>query len=154
MTTEARSEARSWMAVVFVLAPAVGIGLLCWNSFIGPTVPDAVVRSVRGEGIRIVDVEEAYNTGSGDWTNTYLLIEVDGADPVARLESALTANGWTVNVTEGMLPSAYRAEAGLALLEFAVFQRDSGRAVPQVLRAFEREAVGQGHLFVAVLMPY
>jgi hypothetical protein len=136
-------------------AGLVGLGFLGCQALKGPTVPSAVVQSVRGDGIRIVDVEEASNTGSGEWTNTSLLIEVDGPDPVARLGSALAANGWTVygGATQGPVLSADRKEARLTLITFAELQNDR-LEVPKVLNAFERKGAGKGNLFVAVLMPY
>jgi hypothetical protein len=81
----------------------------------------------------------------------------DDDDPVGRLESALTTNGWTVHrgVAGSLVLSADRTEAGLALFEFVGFQRVADD-VPEVLHAFEHKAAGKGkgYLFAASLMPY
>lgn len=155
MTAEVRSHRRLLLALVLVLAVVAGLGYFAYSALYPHGVSDGVVASVRGDGIRIVETVQDTNP-TDEWTNTYLLIEVNGADPVARLGSTLAANGWTVRrdgAAQGLVLAADRTEAGLTVVTFADFQTD-GRDVPKALSAFERKSAGTQDLFVAILMPY
>jgi hypothetical protein len=139
---------------VFAVVICAGVGWNVYRFLYPPGVPDRVVESVRGDGIRVVATGED-TSPSNDWTVTYLLIEADGPEPVARLRSGLAAHGWSV-LSEGVPPDvvllARRKEARLSMVTFADFH-DSGREIPKVLKEFERRAEGREGLLVAVIVP-
>ena len=155
MPTDVRPQTRPALVIVLVLTAVVGLCYIGYSVLHPHGVSGGAVASVRGDGIRIVETAQDTNP-TNEWTNTYLLIEADGADPVERVASALAANGWIVRregAAPGLVLRADRKDAGLTLVTYTEFQSAS-QDVPKVVSAFEHKGTAKSNVFVAILMPY